>query len=184
MTEQQKAFHDEYNYSAPGPACNRVEVKRTRQYLLFQLQMLKSLEARAKANDGRARNEITLAFNMVAQRDSRTNNAINVSTRSDSVTMKAIAVLTMFFLPSMFVSAIFSMSFFNFAPHDSETRMSNQFWIYVAVTGPLTFFTYAVFYIYERWQQHTNLRHFRWLLPSLIYDPVAHGHGKKSDSNV
>jgi hypothetical protein len=46
-------------------ACDRgkiVEVKRTRQHLLFQLRMLKSLEARAKANDGRIRNEITLVY--------------------------------------------------------------------------------------------------------------------------
>lgn len=59
MTEQQKGFHDD-NDTAFGPTCSKIEVKKTRQYLLFQLQMLKSLEARAKANDARIRNEITL----------------------------------------------------------------------------------------------------------------------------
>lgn len=167
-------------------ACDRgkiVEVKRTQQHLLFQLRMLKSLEARAKANDGRIRNEITLAFNIVAQRDSRANAAINVSTRSDSVTMKAIAVLTMFFLPSMFVSAIFSMSFFDFS--EGNGRMSGEFWIYAVITAPLTFFTLAVFYVYERWQQRSNLQHLRWLLPSVIYDRDAHGRGRgQNDSPV
>lgn len=76
------------------------------------------------------------------------------------------------------------MSFFDFSPDAGQTRMSSQFWIYLAITAPLTFGTYAVFYVYERWQQHTKLKHFRWLLPSVLYDPVAHGHGKKNDSTV
>jgi hypothetical protein len=116
--------------------------------------------------------------------------------------MKAIAVLTMFFLPSMFVSvsyhlttllhlppkqkayqAIFSMSFFDFS--EGNGRMSGEFWIYAVITAPLTFFTLAVFYVYERWQQRSNLQHLRWLLPSVIYDRDAHGRGRgQNDSPV
>jgi hypothetical protein len=73
------------------------------------------------------------------------------------------------------------MSFFDFS--EGNGRMSSDFWIYLAITAPLTFFTYAVFYIYERWQQRSNLQHLRWLLPSLIYDRNAHGRGQ-NDSPV
>src|ERR1700761_7306430 len=65
------------------------------------------------------------------------------ASRSDSNTMKAITILTMVFLPATFVCSLFSMGFFDFGATDGELgqhglRVAGQFWIYFAVTVPLT----------------------------------------------
>ncbi|KAH7028036.1 uncharacterized protein B0I36DRAFT_328494 [Microdochium trichocladiopsis] len=92
------------------------------EYMKFQLTAIKSLKLRSASNDKRLENEIALAFNRIAQ--------------SDNTVVKSIAVLTMFFLPSTFVSAIFSTSFFGF--QDSGWAMSDKFWIFWAVAIPAT----------------------------------------------
>ena len=63
------------------------------------------------------------------------------NSRSDSISMKAIAALTMVFLPGSLVATIFSMGFFEFGLSDRnemELRVAPQVWMYVAVTLPLT----------------------------------------------
>lgn len=63
---------------------------------------------------------------------------------SDSNTMKAITILTMVFLPATFVCSLFSTGFFAFGKdNDSSSghqhiHVAGQFWIYFAVTIPLT----------------------------------------------
>ncbi|KAI4223130.1 MAG: hypothetical protein L6R40_008530 [Gallowayella cf. fulva] len=59
------------------------------------------------------------------------------STR-DSSSMKAIAVLTMVFLPSTAVATIFSMGPFWSNEPGSIFSVSSDFWLYWAVTVPLT----------------------------------------------
>ncbi|KAI1101939.1 hypothetical protein F4804DRAFT_354092 [Jackrogersella minutella] len=58
--------------------------------------------------------------------------------RRDSSSMKAIAVVTLVFLPSTFIAAIFSMSMFNWLAGDTETVASNRLWIFFAISVPLT----------------------------------------------
>lgn len=50
--------------------------------------------------------------------------------------MKAIAALTMLFLPGTNIATIFGMSFFTFS--DTGLTVYGQWWIYVAVTIPTT----------------------------------------------
>ncbi|KAK6525993.1 hypothetical protein TWF281_011035 [Arthrobotrys megalospora] len=119
--------------------------------LEFQLSILKSLEARAKANEARIRSEITLAFSTVAQRDSQVQAEIGHAAQADSSAMKAIAIVTMIFLPSTSVSAILSTSFFDFKPQGDHT-VSNQFWIYWVVSIPLTVLVVAFWYVWDRRQ--------------------------------
>ncbi|KAH7016339.1 uncharacterized protein B0I36DRAFT_388959 [Microdochium trichocladiopsis] len=95
---------------------------QAQEYGRFQLETVKSMKLRSVSNDKRLDKEITLAFNQIAQ--------------SDNTVVKSIAVLSMFFLPSTFVSAIFSTSFFEF--QDSGWAMSDKFWIYWAVVIPAT----------------------------------------------
>lgn len=73
---------------------------------------------------------------------------------SDSNTMKAITILTMVFLPATFVCSLFSTGFFDFGNDggsggtttsgssggggQQHIRVAGQFWIYFAVTIPLT----------------------------------------------
>ncbi|PVI01045.1 hypothetical protein DM02DRAFT_654943 [Periconia macrospinosa] len=63
--------------------------------------------------------------------------------KRDSTSMKAIAAVTMFFLPGTAVATLFAMPLFKW---DSETGsvVNNHLWIYWAVTVPLTLLTFIV----------------------------------------
>ncbi|KAK3342157.1 hypothetical protein B0T25DRAFT_586193 [Lasiosphaeria hispida] len=52
--------------------------------------------------------------------------------------MKALAILTMVFLPATFVATFMSMGLFNWHPREDEEVMSPYWWIYFAVAGGLT----------------------------------------------
>ncbi|KAI9856198.1 MAG: hypothetical protein M1813_009215 [Trichoglossum hirsutum] len=132
-----------------------VASRQTRKYLQFQLKMFKAIRLRSQANGERLRNEISLAFNTVAQHDSRIAVRIGRAARADSAAMKTIAILTLVFLPGTYISAIFSMGFYNFTP-GTETQaqkwsVSKDIWIYFAIAGPVTGVTVMSWLIWERW---------------------------------
>ncbi|KAF3182643.1 hypothetical protein TWF788_005957 [Orbilia oligospora] len=114
-------------------------------YLDFQLSIVRSLEARARANEARIRSEITLAFSIVAQLDSQVQAKIGEAARNDSNTMVKIAAVTMLFLPPSFVSAVFSTSFFSFSP-EPDDKVSKDFWIFWAISIPLTIIVFGSLY--------------------------------------
>ncbi|KAF9036325.1 hypothetical protein BJ165DRAFT_1409085 [Panaeolus papilionaceus] len=63
------------------------------------------------------------------------------------------ADITMFFLPGSFVSALFSMVFFNTQSNDSgQTNLSiaPQWWLFPTATIPLTLAVFAVWVIWQR----------------------------------
>ncbi|KAI1121220.1 hypothetical protein F5Y10DRAFT_256733 [Nemania abortiva] len=118
----------------------------------FFESFISSLRCRSASNDKRMANEIQLAFNTVAQHDASTSVQIGRATQSDSVTMKTIAFVTLAFLPPTFVSAIFSMSFFNYSA-ESGWAISDKFWLYWAFAVPITVLTVIVWYCYL-WQHN------------------------------
>jgi hypothetical protein len=61
--------------------------------------------------------------------------------------MKTISILTLVFLPATFISALFSMSFFNF-DSDYGWQMSDRFWIYWDVAIPVTALTVGSWYFW------------------------------------
>lgn len=105
--------------------------------LLFLENMTVSLRQRSASNEKRLQNEIQLAFNIVAQHDAGISVEMGRAMKSDSAAMKTVAVVTLIFLPPTFVSAIFSMSFFDFSV-DSGWVMSEKVWIYWAFAIPVT----------------------------------------------
>ncbi|KAI0445830.1 hypothetical protein F4803DRAFT_109633 [Xylaria telfairii] len=113
--------------------------------LQFYESFISSLRCRSASNEKRMLNEIQLAFNTVAQHDANTSVKIGLATQSDSVTMKSIAFVTLTFLPPTFVSAIFSMSFFNYSA-DSGWSMSEKFWLYWVFAVPITLLTVVAWY--------------------------------------
>ncbi|KAL7789502.1 hypothetical protein V8C37DRAFT_211933 [Trichoderma ceciliae] len=86
--------------------------------------MLTSLRHRAESNNARIQNEMSLAYNDAA--------------RIDSSAMRAISFIGLLFLPAAFIAAIFSTSFFNFDAPTGIWKLSGHFWIYWAVTIPVT----------------------------------------------
>ncbi|KNG45209.1 hypothetical protein DDE82_001768 [Stemphylium lycopersici] len=111
------------------------------------------------------------AYNMIAQRDSQIMTGLGEAARNDSQVMKelgaaaredssamrTIAVVTMAFLPPTFLSAVFSMSFFNYTPpqdgRSGEWSISEKFWIYWAFAVPLTALTLGIWVLRQRWMR-------------------------------
>ncbi|KAI7084301.1 AP-1 complex subunit [Hortaea werneckii] len=99
-----------------------------------------------------ARDLMDILFSMVSQIDnnvSRKQNEESVkltqasvtiasTSKADSSAMKALAVLSTFFLPGTFISALFSMSMFDWRAPDGQPIVSDHFWVYWALTIPIT----------------------------------------------
>ena len=69
--------------------------------------------------------------------------------------MKAIALLTMLFLPGTFVSAIFGMPMFNWDAERERDVVSHRFWIYWAVTVPGTLavlIVWRLWWVFDEWR--------------------------------
>jgi hypothetical protein len=52
--------------------------------------------------------------------------------------MKSLAVVTMVFLPGTFVASFFAIPLFNWRAVEGESLVDSRFWLYWAVTLPLT----------------------------------------------
>lgn len=91
---------------------------------------------------------------------------IAVETRADSTAMKAIAVLTMCFLPGTFVSALFAMPMFHWDAESRSDVVSHRFWIYWAVTIPGTLsvlFVWRLWWRFEEWRMRKeDAGHLWW----------------------
>ncbi|OBT38898.1 hypothetical protein VE00_10782 [Pseudogymnoascus sp. WSF 3629] len=128
--------------------------KQTMRVLRSQTALLKCLNLRSKALEERLRNEISLAFNTVAQHDSHIAVLVGKATQIDSAAVKTISVLGLAFLPGTFICALFSTSFFNFSPGSGTDpqhwTISEKFWIYWAVAIPLTVATVACWFMWQR----------------------------------
>ncbi|RYO00961.1 hypothetical protein AA0121_g13295 [Alternaria tenuissima] len=121
---------------------------------------VQGIKRRSESLTERLQNEISLAYNLVAQRDNQIlvqmgveaheDNKIMVQmgerARQDNNNMKLIAVVGLLYLPGTFVSSLFGMNFFSFGEDDGMQRwqVSEKFWLYWAITAPLTFCTVLI----------------------------------------
>ncbi|KAL8736473.1 MAG: hypothetical protein Q9166_000265 [cf. Caloplaca sp. 2 TL-2023] len=102
-------------------------------------------------------------FSIGSQVDSRTNlDVANLTSRiagdaqPDSSSMITIAAVTMVFLPGTFISAVFSMAFFNAGrdEHGKATlEVSPLVWYFPAITIPLTILVFCVWEVWRRKRQ-------------------------------
>ena len=83
----------------------------------------------------------------MTQQDSYTNTVIAIKTNEDSSSMRTIAALTMIFLPGTFISSVFGMTFFDSA--DGSFFVLKKWWLYLAITVPLTLVTVGVWWSWE-----------------------------------
>lgn len=139
--------------AAPGPngtsASGGAVWKAVQQRLLANKQLLDNQRYRSQANQARLQNEIQLAWNMVALRDSHASVALGQAALVDSTAMKTISLLTLIFLPPTFTCAIFSMSFFNYDAGGAGWSVSPRFWLYWAFAIPLTLASALVCYFWQ-----------------------------------
>ncbi|KAH0543157.1 hypothetical protein FGG08_002502 [Glutinoglossum americanum] len=101
---------------------------------------------------------IAVISNLMTQNNTKWNRRVAEATRRDSSAMKVIALLGLLFLPGTFMSALFAMPLFNWDnwPNPSTTRgsvMKAGFWVYWAITIPITVSLILCFSIYVKHQE-------------------------------
>ncbi|KAL8729492.1 MAG: hypothetical protein Q9181_004984 [Wetmoreana brouardii] len=97
-------------------------------------------------------------FNLITQQETRLSisvaqdsRTLAAATKDDSTAMKTLAAVTVVFLPSTFVAALFSMPLFNWDTQTAgHSAVSTQFWVYWAVSIPLTIVTLALWFAWMR----------------------------------
>ena len=96
--------------------------------------------------------------------------------------MKTIAAVTIVFLPGTFIAALFAMPLFQWDAVGNNKVVSNRFWIYWAVTVPLTCLTLLFWVLWTKRQarRHRSLeKRAREELRSDIEGQKGNGAGKK-----
>ncbi|KAF7198511.1 Notoamide biosynthesis cluster protein M' [Pseudocercospora fuligena] len=145
--------------------------------LSYHRTMLQGFEGRSRALETRLANEMQLTFHLNSQFDSLATGQIAQSSSEDSAAMRTISFLGLIFLPGTFISAIFSMSFFNFEPPNNATtqewRMSSKFWIFWVFCVPITA---ATILLWTWWHNRTTQRLRN---TSTFYIPEAKSDGKE-----
>lgn len=129
-------------------------LRRTHQRLLFYSHMFRSISERAVSYVDRMRNQIALTFNLVAQNEAHTSIEIARATKADSQAMKLTSLVALVFLPAMFVSAVFSTTFFDFDSDRGIWAMSDQFYVYWAFVVPVEAMSIALWYlmVYKKYE--------------------------------
>ncbi|KAG9246385.1 hypothetical protein BJ878DRAFT_497217 [Calycina marina] len=96
-------------------------------------------------------------YNIIAQKESKLNfqmageqRKLAHASKRDSAAMKTISLLGAIFFPGAFIASLFSMTFFNFQSDNGGQELSPKFWIYWAVTIPLTVCIVGMWWIWER----------------------------------
>lgn len=99
--------------------------------------------------------------------------------KSDTRSMKTIAVVTLFFLPATFVSAVFSTGIFNFHAREDPARqrvISRYGWIYLLIMLLLTMLTLTTWSIWYTWGE-------RWLDALRAHDGKVRRTAPKEDGS-
>ncbi|KAM4060193.1 corA-like Mg2+ transporter protein [Hirsutella rhossiliensis] len=127
---------------------HRKEVDKLHRSMSARLEFykvkLKGLENYIHTTLARLKVQREALYNIMSQREARLNleiageqRRIAHASKRDSTAMKTISLMGALFLPGTYLASVFSMTFFNFQA-GSTPHVASQFWIYFAVTIPLT----------------------------------------------
>ncbi|KAL9620361.1 MAG: hypothetical protein Q9160_005061 [Pyrenula sp. 1 TL-2023] len=114
------------------------------------LKVLKNYASKTHASTGLAHNLLNLSnreemkLSLELTKDSRT---VATASQRDSSSMKALAAVTVLFLPGKSIASLFSMSMFDWK--DEQQIVSKKFWIYWIITIPLTLLTVTSWLIWD-----------------------------------
>jgi uncharacterized membrane protein len=82
---------------------------------------------------------------MIAQDQATTNTNIASATQQDSLSLKTLSLVTMFFLPGTFLATLFSVPLLEW---NSEKNLVGKFWIYWVFAVPLTLTTFGAWWMW------------------------------------
>lgn len=129
-----------------------------RQNAVCLVRKAKSARSESNAWQHTASIMVQGLFNLIAQRDQNQNIRIANDTqilaresKRDSTAMKAIAFVTMIFLPGTFLSSVFSMNLFEWDAPDSSDVVNRRMWVYWAAAVPLTVMVVVFYLLWEKY---------------------------------
>ncbi|TVY52619.1 hypothetical protein LSUE1_G009321, partial [Lachnellula suecica] len=122
----------------------------------FYRVKLQGLESYAYTTLQRLEIQRSALYNIIAQKESKLNfqmageqRKLAHASKRDSAAMKTISLLGAIFFPGAYLASVFSMTFFNFQ-NDGSPAVNERFWIYWAITIPLTAVIVAAWYVWEK----------------------------------
>ncbi len=129
-------------------------IRKNHHQLTMYSHMLESISLRTISYMDRLKNQIGFTFNLVAQNEAYTSIQIAKATKADSQTMKLTSLVALVFLPAMFVSAVFSTTFFDLDSDRGRWAMSDQFYIHWAFVVPVEAISIALWYllVYKKYE--------------------------------
>ena len=145
------------------------EPQDLKDIILFYKSMLRGQTSNFDTFKSRANLQVNLLYNIINQQDSiqnrwdsRLTQLIARSTKQDSTSMTTFTFITALFLPGTFIATLFGMSMFHWqqasdsqlqsqAEDSDQSNVSNSFWIFWAITIPLTLFTMLGWYLWFRY---------------------------------
>ncbi|KAJ3532043.1 hypothetical protein NMY22_g7903 [Coprinellus aureogranulatus] len=168
-------------YKALGGSKNpeMMEYTSLSHSLSFLLSQAGIRERRLSSYTERTHNVINLIYHLSSQSTAEATGRIAVETQRDSSSMITMAALTMLFLPSTFIAALFSMDFFAPVQESSPSGTDNpgstparvMWWLYPAISIPLTALVFGVWLF---WRSRRMRRYKDW---NGIYTPDLSRYG-------
>jgi hypothetical protein len=131
ILDSMQKYHDHFTATEPCSNKQKGYFDPFPQNIKNRLGLLQTtlthLRHRAESNHERVKAEISLSFNKSAQ--------------IESGATRTISLAGLLFLPAAYITALFSTSFFNYDAPTGVWGFSHRFWIYWAVTIPVTALT-------------------------------------------
>ena len=149
---------------------SRLESEKLKDSIFFYLSMLRGQTSNFHTIKERASLQVNLLYSIINQQasiqnrwDSRLTQLIAKSTKQDSTSMTTFTFITALFLPGTFIATLFSTTMFDWHSSDDppqsqsespyQANVSSKFWVFWAITIPLTLFTLLCWYL---WSRHAN----------------------------
>ncbi|KAL5332953.1 hypothetical protein BJX70DRAFT_87948 [Aspergillus crustosus] len=131
------------------------------------ITLARSIEDHVLGLQKRLELQLNVLYSFVAQTDNRLSARLAATAGRDSTSMKILAFITTIFLPGTYVATVFSMSMFNWEEDFSNTEssqsnsqtVSSRFWIYWAVSAPLTALTLGGWALWWSFEKHRYDEH-------------------------
>ncbi|TVY85962.1 hypothetical protein LAWI1_G008179, partial [Lachnellula willkommii] len=136
------ANSDDGNHSKPYEDAT----KRVDELISCHMNECQNLALRAEYDEKRTQTQLAVVYQFMTQKEAIVTSKIAymstmiaTESKKDSSAMKAIAVLTMIFLPGTFIATIFAMPLFNW-DNNAHPLFNDNFKYYWAIAIPLTLF--------------------------------------------
>ncbi|TVY43824.1 hypothetical protein LOCC1_G004859 [Lachnellula occidentalis] len=129
-----------------GRATHEDATRMVGELITCHVDECQNLALRAEYEEKRTQTQLAVVYQFMTQKEAIVNSKIAYTSamiatesKKDSSAMKAIAVLTMIFLPGTFIATIFAMPLFNW-DNNAHPLFNDNFKYYWAIAIPLTLF--------------------------------------------